>query len=105
MKKLFEYFTKLLFTIILPVSTILIIVLLNIRETPLALTLQILLAIALIISLLNALFFFNHMKTTHLIPKILVDFIPMFGVGISTDDDPIALIIVIPFIAITIELK
>jgi hypothetical protein len=106
MKKVFQYFVKLLFVAILPIVAIVTSVNLYIHSevtTPLIFAIVIL----IFVSFTNAIFFTAYMSTTKLFPKIdiSIEAMPIIGLAIGINSCTGKAIIVLPFCAIDIGIK
>jgi len=105
MKNLFKLSIKLLFVVILPLaSTISVVYLLRYGSTFNGGVIDWVLPILLVlISYLNAFFYLGMMSKTNILPKVSFDFIPVIGLAIAYDKNPVKIIIILPFL--TIEFK
>lgn len=105
MKNLFKASIKLLFVVILPIlSTISVVYLLRYGSTFNGGVIDWVLPILiLLITYINAFFYLGMMSRTKLLPKVSFQFMPVLGLAIAFDKNPMMLIIILPFV--TIEFK
>ena len=107
MKNLTKVFIKLLFVVILPILITISVVYLLKDGSAFngGVVSWVLPMLVLIITYMNAFFYMGWMSKTNILPKITLDVLPVIGLAIAYDKNPMKWIIILPFLTIEFKTK